>query len=81
MTTIVPPMIQSWGISRFNGHISTLGQAVERAGAALARAAAAVERSKAAVPAEAGRRFDAAMRFVLAATAASALALLFVSVS
>jgi hypothetical protein len=80
MAAIVPAMIQSWGISRFNGQISTLGQKVEHAGVALARAAVAAERTeRAANPA--GRGFDTAMRFVLAATAASALALLFVTVS
>jgi hypothetical protein len=81
MAAIVPPMIQSWGISRFNGRISMLGERVERAGAALARAAAAVERSDAAIMPAAAGSFDAAMRFVLAATAASALALLLVTVS
>jgi hypothetical protein len=77
-------MVQSWGISRFNGQISTLAMRVERAGAALACAGFAGEASDAAVIAARrraaifGRRHIAEMRIALGATAVSALALLIV---
>ena len=77
-------MAQSWGISRFNGQISTLATRIERAGAALASAgfagawsdpAAVAARRPAAIF---GRRQIAEMRIALGATAVSALALLIV---
>jgi hypothetical protein len=77
-------MAQSWGISRFNGQISTLATRVERAGAALASAGFASAGSDAAVIAARrpdpifGRRQIAKMRIALGATAVSALALLIV---
>ena len=76
-------MAQSWGISRFNGQISTLATRVERAGAALASAGFASAGSDAAVIAARrpdpifGRRQIAEMRIALGA-AVSALALLIV---
>ena len=75
-------MVQSWGISRFNGQISALAMRVERAGAALAPARCAGEASDASVIAAQGlaaifgQRPIAEMRIALGATAVSALALL-----
>ena len=77
-------MAQSWGISRFNGQISTLATRIERAGAALASAGFASAGSDAAVIAARrpaaiiGRRQIAEMRIALGAAAVSALALLIV---
>jgi hypothetical protein len=73
-------MVQSWGVSRFNGHISSLGATIERAEAQLACAAASIAISEAAfMPAPpATGRLDhiAIMRALVAATAVAALALL-----
>jgi hypothetical protein len=73
-------MVQSWGVSRFNGHISSLGASIERAGVQLACVAASIAQSEAAfmpVPRAMGRldRVDI-MRALVAATAVAALALL-----
>jgi hypothetical protein len=71
-------MVQSWGVSRFNGHISSLGASIERAGVQLACVAASIAQSEAAfMPVPMGRldRIDM-MRALVAATAVAALALL-----
>jgi hypothetical protein len=72
-------MVQSWGISRFNGHISSLGATIERASAGLACAAASIAQSQAAfMPAPQGMGLDriAVMRALVAATAVAAFVLL-----
>jgi hypothetical protein len=73
-------MVQSWGVSRFNGHISSLGASIERARAQLTCAAASIAVSEAAfmrAPRAMGRldRIDM-IRALVAATAVAALALL-----
>jgi hypothetical protein len=73
-------MVQSWGASRFNGHISSLGATIERAGGQIACAAASIAISQEAfmpVPRAMGRldRIDI-MRALVATTAVAALALL-----
>ena len=75
-------MMQSWGISRFNGQISRLQTVIEGAGTALARIRALHDRRDA--PSVAARqdggtldqRCLSEMRMFLWATAVSALALL-----
>ena len=73
-------MVQSWGVSRFNGHISSLGASIERASVQLACVTASIAQSEAAlmpVPRATGRldRIDI-MRALVATTAVAALALL-----
>jgi len=73
-------MVQSWSISRFNGHVSSLGATIERAGTQLAYVAASAAVSEVALmpaPRAMGRldRIDI-MRALVAATAVAALALL-----
>jgi hypothetical protein len=72
-------MVQSWGVSRFNGHISSLGATTERAGAGLACAATSIAQTQAAfMPTQQAMGLDrtAVMRALVAATALAALALL-----
>jgi hypothetical protein len=72
-------MVQSWGVSRFNGHISSLGATIERAGAGLACAAASIAQSQAAfmpAPQVMGLDHIAVMRTLVAATAVATLVLL-----
>jgi hypothetical protein len=72
-------MVQSWGVSRFNGHISSLGATIGRAGAQLACATASIAISEAAfmpAPRAMGRLDRIAIMRALAATAVAALALL-----
>jgi hypothetical protein len=74
-------MVQSWGVSRFNGQLSMLEASLERAGASLAWAFASKGKLKTVVI---GARHDALfdpgylaqMRVFLCATAVSALTVL-----
>jgi len=81
----IPPynafMVQSWGVSRFNGQLSMLEASVERAGATLARAFSSTGKCEAAVvraryEALLAPRYFSRMRVLLCATAVSALAAL-----
>jgi hypothetical protein len=74
-------MVQSWGVSRFNGQLSMLEASVERAGAALAYAFSSTGKIEAAVirarhEAVYDPRYIAQMRVLLCTTAISALAVL-----
>jgi hypothetical protein len=73
--------MQSWGVSRFNGQLSTLEATVERAGVALACAFASTGKIEAAAiraryEAVFDPRYMAQMRVLLCTTAVSALAVL-----
>ena len=74
-------MMQSWGVSRFNGQLSMLEASIERAGTALACAFSSTGKIDAAVirarhDALLDPRYLAQMRILLGATAVSALAVL-----
>ena len=74
-------MMQSWGVSRFNGQLSMLEASVERAGAALACVFSSTGKIEAAVirarhEAVYDPRYIAQMRVVLCTTMVSALAVL-----
>jgi hypothetical protein len=74
-------MVQSWGVSRFNGQLSTLEASIERAGATLACAFSSTGRIEAAAirarhDAVCDPRYIAQMRVLLCTTAVSALAVL-----
>jgi hypothetical protein len=75
-------MVQSWGISKFNGQLSTLEASIARAGAALACALlSGGEFDPSVIRARRGAGmfdlwFFAQMRVILCATAVSALAVL-----
>jgi hypothetical protein len=74
-------MVQSWGVSRFNGQLSTLEASIERAGATLAGAFSSTGKCDAAVvrdryEALLAPRYFSLMRALLCATAVSGLAVL-----
>jgi hypothetical protein len=81
MSAYDAPMVQSWGVSRFNGQLSMLEASLQRAGASLAWAFVSKGKVRTVViGARHEALFDAGylaqMRVLLCATAVSALAVL-----
>jgi hypothetical protein len=80
-------MVQSWGISRFNGQLAMLEASVERAGVALACRFSSSDEYEAAMmrarrtAGPFARSFTTQMRIVLSATAVSGLAVLILMLS